>query len=112
MVVKKRRIRTTKIKVTKADLINELEAVKVSLNDRKLIADLEQRCLYVENQYYQLRKRLIDLLLPEQIEAAKICGCSPEMYALEWIEIYKTSLRATAPAYSKDIQSFSEMRRI
>ena len=53
-----------------------------------LLLNLEKRCLEVEKKYNELRAKLVDLLLPEQIEAAATCGCSPEEYALEWIQVH------------------------
>ena len=94
----------------KPSLHNDLElAIKV-LGDRKIISDLEQRCLQVEKDYMELRRRVVSFLLPEQIEAAKICGCTPEVYALEWFQICKESMREHVPSFANYAESLSSLK--
>ena len=82
-------------------LQKELALARTALNDRKLFVDLESKCLDIEDKYLTLRTKVINLLSPDQIEAARICGCAPEVYALEWIEILKKDIRELVPSYAR-----------
>lgn len=95
----------------KPSLHDDLQLAIQSLNDRKVICDLEQRCLQVERDYNELRRRIISFLLPEQIEAAKVCGCTPEVYALEWFEICKKSMREQIPSFANYAEGLHNLPR-
>ena len=91
-------------------LHNDLELAIKALGDRKIISDLEQRCLQVERDYNELRRRVVSFLSPEQIEAAKVCGCTPEVYALEWFEICKQTMRDHTPSFANFAQPLKNVR--
>jgi hypothetical protein len=86
------------------------QAITADLNSRRTLLDLEFRCLNLEKDYNDLRRRLVRLLLPEQIEAARTCGITPEVYALEWIDIMKDTLRKFAPGSSPNLSSLLELK--
>ena len=100
MAVKKRAVRKTKVEVRKPSLKDEIVSAEIAINDRFLINELEHRCLLLEKEYNDLKQRLVDLLLPEQVDAAKTCGVTPEVYALEWIGLHKDKLKNQAPDYA------------
>ena len=88
----------------KRSLGDEVRLTENQINDRFAFIQLEHRCLSLEKDYTTLRQKLVALLLPEQIDAAKTCGVTPEVYALEWIQLYKDKLREKAPAYTEYVQ--------
>ena len=49
----------------------------------------EMRAMTAERELGEIRRKLVALLSPDQIDAAKTCGVTPEFYALECIELYK-----------------------
>ena len=56
----------------------------------RLETELEQvheRNRYVEAKLNELRDWLVGMLTPDQIDHAKVAGCSPEVYAVEYIKI-------------------------
>ena len=97
-------------KTKRCTLQDDLQIAVSALNDKKIITDLEQRCLSVERDYAELRRRIVSFLLPEQIEAAKVCGCTPEVYALEWFEICKQTMRDHTPSFANYINDFKTTR--
>lgn len=67
---------------------------------RAYYLELERNSLELESRYKDICSRLVNLLNADQIEAARIAGCSPEIYALEWIDIYlKDKLREFVPCF-------------
>lgn len=98
-------------------LRDKIQSVEASIDDRisdiKYLVELERRYLSLEREHAELKSKLINLLLPEQIDAAKTCGVSPEFYALEWIDICKDKLRAYTPGFSDNVRNFNDamMRR-
>lgn len=97
-------------KTKRPSLHADLELAIKALGDRKIIADLEARCLEVERDYTELRRRITSFLLPEQIEAAQICGVTPEIYALEWFEICKQTMRDHTPSFANFTQPLKNVR--
>lgn len=49
----------------------------------------EHRAMTAERNLAAIRDKLVRLLSPHQLEAAKTCGVTPEFYALECIDLYK-----------------------
>lgn len=98
-------------------LSDEIAALDETLRAKMQYNELERRCLLVERDYTALRQRLVSLLLPEQIEAAKTCGVTPEMYALEWIDIHfrdastkESLLYQIAPHFSKHLHGLAALK--
>lgn len=58
----------------------------------------EIRAAAAERELAEFRRKLVHLLNPDQIEAAKVCGITPEFYALECIELYKATFFPNMPA--------------
>jgi hypothetical protein len=82
-----------------------------TINNLELeLVRLKRYCLEKEREHNILRDKLVALLLPEQIEAARICGCAPEIYALEWIDICKKKVQETTPAFLGNALSLRELR--
>lgn len=104
-----RKTKAVKRKATKPNFRRQVAELEGSINDRLRVIDLERRYLLLERDYDDLKKRLVSLLLPEQIDAARTCGCTPEVYALEWIQLYKEGLRKYAPSFgnSKSIKEIT-----
>lgn len=119
MAVKKRKVRKTPApkKARKKTQSIDVEAVvkatikeffgsevRVAERDswRSRIADVEVKCGLAEKAYTELSNKLVRLLTPEQRDAAKICGVTPEMYALEWIELARDRALSTMPAWGID----------
>jgi hypothetical protein len=88
------------IRRKRRSLHDDLELAIRALNDQKVINDLERRCIQVERDYTELRKRIISFLSNDQIDAAKTCGCTPEVYALEWFEICRQTMRDHTPSFA------------
>lgn len=105
--MKRRKIQTKRRKI---NLSREVKALEGKLNEKFRVVELERRCLLVERNYNDLRLRLVNLLNREQIDAAKTCGITPEVYALEWIQIYKENLRKYAPAFGDDIRNLRAVK--
>jgi hypothetical protein len=108
MLVKRRR---------KRSLRDEIVLTQNALNDKKAVLELENKYLKLENEYRILKEKLVSLLLPEQIEAAKTCNVTPEFYALEWIDIYfrdaltkESNLYKYAPDYAGYVKHLSQVR--
>jgi hypothetical protein len=74
------------------------------------VLKLKRHCLMVEKDYDDLRLRIVKFLLPEQIEAAKVCGCTPEIYALEWFEICKNTMREHTPSFANFAEPLSAFK--
>ncbi len=82
----------------------------------------EHRAMTAERDLAVIREKLVRLLSPDQLDAAKTCGVTPEFYALECIELYKEkffphmrkSERPLFPAVAESgmpIESFPSLRR-
>ena len=114
MPVKKRKTKSTKVQPRKINLRDEVTALQYVLDAKRSEefskGELAQRCLLLERDYADLRSRLVNLLLPEQIDAARICGVTPEVYALEWIDLLKDRLRTYAPGYFYPVQNLKELK--
>lgn len=53
--------------------------------------DLEQEVRSWKWQYEDLSHELTSMLSKEQLDAAKICGVTPEFYAIQWVKICKSN---------------------
>ena len=65
-----------------------------------LLQDLnaaEYRASKAEKELGEFRRKLVALLSPDQLDAAKTCGVTPEFYALECIELYKAKFFSYLP---------------
>ena len=103
MLVKKRARRRS--------LRDEIVLTQNQLNDKKASLELENKYLKVENDYRLLKEKLVSLLLPDQIDAAKTCGVTPEFYALEWIDIYfRGHMHKMTPSHWEHVKSLRETR--
>jgi hypothetical protein len=101
-------------KLSLKEKIQDVEkSIQDRLNDVKYLVELERRYLSLEREHSDLKQKLVNLLLPEQIDAAKTCGVSPEFYALEWVDLCKDKLRTYTPGFGDNIKSFNDavMRR-
>lgn len=55
----------------------------------QMLKDAEMRAEAATQKYKGLRDKLVRLLNADQLDASRIAGCEPELYAIECIEIYK-----------------------
>lgn len=65
---------------------------QISGDSVRLIADAQERARYDRAALDRLNGRLVGLLSADQIEAARISGCDPAIYAIEWIEIWREKM--------------------
>ena len=80
---------------------------------RRLVAT-ERRAEYAEKELLTLKDTLTSMLLPEQVEAARIAGCAPHIYALEWIKLWAQSSEwnAKIPSFSANVENLKTLRGI
>ena len=71
------------------------------------LATAEQRAERTEIELTTLKQKLVGLLSKDQLEAAKICGCAPEVYAIECIEIWKEKI---FPSFPKGIRPLAGLQ--
>ena len=71
------------------------------------LASAEHRAKRSEEELTTLRGKLAGLLNKDQLDAAKICGVTPEMYAVECIEIWKERI---FPSFPAEIRPLSELK--
>lgn len=67
----------------------------------------ETKAAQLEEAHTLLKNRLVKLLSVDQMEAARICGCPPEIYAIECIDLWKEKI---FPSFARDIRSFPELK--
>lgn len=82
-----------------AEVMVRVEAFldKIAPDVVKRLASAEARANHAETELQWLRSRLVGLLSPNQIEAAKICSMAPEHYAIEHIQLWKERIFAGVP---------------
>jgi hypothetical protein len=103
MKAKTRKVRHTKVRTKRTCLHRDIIAAQQSIEDKFTLVDIERKYLLLQRDYDNLRMKLTNLLLPEQIDAARTCGVTPEVYALEWIDIfYKDKVKQYAAAYGNN----------
>lgn len=90
--MRKRRNQKDGVKPSAATLL--LASIDGKLDKYGPSAILRLNAAQMERDEYKrqlefLKAKLAGLLSPDQVEAAKICGCRPEMYAIEVIDMYK-----------------------
>ena len=51
------------------------------------LTESELRAKRAEDNYAFLKEKLLAILTPDQIEAAKYCDIDPALYAINWIEL-------------------------
>lgn len=107
--MKVRRRRNKSRAQARKDTIQSLESLlKQIVPDFSIrLGQAERRAKEAEESLALLKKRLTQLLSPDQIEAARVCGCSPEIYAIECIEIWKAKI---FPSFPTEIQPFQALR--
>ena len=94
MVKKRKAIKSPEKRL--AEALNEIRSVRfqefldeIVPNYTKRLADAEEKRYNAERHLKEMEDRLIRLLTKDQLEAATICGCPPEIYAIEFMEIFK-----------------------
>lgn len=83
-------VRKTAVKRTnpkREQLAQFLDTIAPYLVERLTQAEMD--CAHYQQELKQLQGRLASMLSPDQKEAAVVCGVSPELYAIECIELYK-----------------------
>lgn len=58
----------------------------------QLLKEATMRAATAERSYSELARKLTGLLTSDQLDAAEVSGVTPEMYAIEWIELQKKRL--------------------
>ena len=71
------------------------------------LASAEHRAERSEEELTVLRGKLAGLLSKDQLDAATVCGVTPEMYAIECIEIWKEKI---FPSFPAEIRPLSELK--
>jgi hypothetical protein len=74
-----------------AEVLTRVEAFldKIAPDVVKRLTDAEMRANQNEKDLAFIRYKLASLLSQDQLESANICGMSPEIYALNCIELWK-----------------------
>ena len=72
---------------TQLDRIEAFLRTGADMTER--VREAELMAAYHKNQYNILNDRLAALLTKDQLEAARVCGCAPAVYAIEFIELQK-----------------------
>ena len=67
----------------------------------------EARAFKAEEELSFIKSKLCSFLSKDQLDAASICGCSPEIYALEFIELWKECMW---PKFGVKIRPFSDLK--
>jgi hypothetical protein len=93
---------------TKTSIKEEILSLDKTLNDKFRFNELENSYLRLQKEHSDLKSRLVSLLLPEQVDAAKTCGVTPEMYALEWIDVHFRDARDKSSLMYKLAPSFAD----
>ena len=93
------------------ELLARIEAFlgKIAPDVVKRLASAEMRATQAEADLSLIRTKLVNLLSPDQIEMAKVCNISPEMYALEVIELWKDG-RIGKSCFEIQLKPLSEMK--
>jgi len=88
----------TKAKSSRADVLVRLESFldKISPYVVKRLTEAETNCVHYKAELELLQLRLRALLTVDQVEAAAVCGCTQEMYAIECIELWKEKIFASS----------------
>ena len=58
----------------------------------------------LEQAYSGISRRLVKMLTLEQLEAAELAGCAPEIYAIEWVMMLKDECRIKPPLHVSNYQ--------
>ena len=106
---RKKKTNSTRAKARR-DTIKSLEGLlKQIVPDFSIrLGVAERRAAVAEEALESLKKRLIQLLSPDQREAARICGCPPEVYAIECIQIWKEKIFPSFPNIIKPLHYLQE----
>ena len=107
MAAKKRRM--TCSLSAQAVLVKQMERFfdEIAPDLVKRLTSAETRASHAETELARLQLRLTTLLNKEQLEAVKICGTTPEDYAIECIELYKEKF---FPHFAPDIRPLAALR--
>ena len=73
----------------------------------QMLKDAEMRAEAATQKYNELSRKLVGLLTADQLDAARVCGVTPEFYAIEFIELAKNRL---FPKFESAIRNFSQLR--
>ena len=94
----------------KADLHRSLEQLlqQIVPDYVQRLASAEAKAERLGKELITLKVRLAGLLSKDQIEAAKVCGCAPEIYAIECIDIWKEKI---FPSFPEEIRPLSDLRQ-
>lgn len=75
----------------------------------KKLTECELRAKRAEENFAFLNEKLVGLLTADQLEAAKVCGIDPALYAINWIELWQSRMFQDNNAIG--VKSFAELRR-
>ena len=91
---RKRRARAKTKRTPRTSILASLESFLATIAPDvvRRLTSAERRADEAERKYGIIRDKLVSLMSPDQIDAAKIAGCSPEVYALEYLELWKDHL--------------------
>jgi hypothetical protein len=107
MMAVKRNVRKTKTKPTSKKVPRSLNSLNYEIKKLKKaevlyqidygilenkLFEAEQRLAILEKKYNEVRDRLTACLSKEQIDILDTFPMSPELYAINWLEIHKDTL--------------------
>ena len=71
------------------------------------LVQAEALCTKTQEELRVLKDKLTSLLNDDQLEAAQICGCPPEVYAIEFVQLWKEKI---FPSFPDHVKPFPELK--
>ena len=70
----------------------------------------EAKAAHLEEDLAFLRGKLTGLLNKDQLDAARVCGCRPEVYAIECINLWKEKIFPGFPSYVHNLAELKQYK--
>lgn len=93
-MVKKKKIKPNNDLVGLNKSITEIKEIleKVSPDLAQKLRVAEHEATRAKTELAFLKEKLTSFLTPDQLDAAKTCDCKPEIYAIEFFELWKQNV--------------------
>lgn len=85
-----------------------LTKVSPDLAQRLKVAEIES--FHAKTELAFLKQKLTSFLTPDQLDAAKICGCDPAVYTMEFFELWKENVWKNLGTIG--LKPLSELKRL
>ena len=103
---KKRRQAKRPVRTDRQRLESFFDQIAPALVERLTFA--EAKSAQLEQELFLLKGKLVKLLSLDQLEAAEVCGCPPEVYAIKCIELWKEKIFPSFPANIRPLSALKE----